>query len=201
MCFIALLIMQHVSGSQLMGARCRGTTVCLSPLPIHNRHMRMDTRLIRPPKLEIKPRSLILDALGVVQYFDQERQIVISHQPARTLLHTVHPKHTGVPVAPIRSVGVGRPHPWSRVRYLPKKTEFAFEQEFREGGSRVRGAVEVCEAEGVRVAGVGTQEAIGTREVFRYLLTMLAFSRVRSSTALDEADLRPAYRHYLGPIA
>ncbi len=141
--------MQHVFPSQLLHALHRSTTVRLIPLPIHNRHMRIHPRLIRPPKLKIKPRRLILNTLRIMQHLDQKRQIVIRHQPPRTLLRTVHPQHSRIPIATIYSIRVGRPHARAGGGYLAKETEFAFEEEFCEGGARMRCAVEVCEAEGV----------------------------------------------------
>lgn len=139
-----------------MRAGSRSTTVTFIPFPIHNRHMRVDMCLIRPTKLKIEPRSFILDPLGIMQDFDQEREIMIGHQPTCALFDTVHPKYSRISIAAICGIGVRRPHAWTARWHLAKEAEFAFEEKLRECRLRVRRAVEVCEAERVRVAGIRT---------------------------------------------
>ena len=86
-----------------------------------------------------------------MQDFNQKRQIMIRHFPPNTILHQIHTQHARkIAIADVFALRVRRPDP--QRGHLAKEAELAVEEELGESGSGDRGAVVVCEAEGVGVA-------------------------------------------------
>lgn len=81
---------------------------------------------------------------------------MIGYQPTCALFDRFHRKYSRISIAAICGIGVRRPHAWTGRWHLAKEAEFAFEEKLRECQPRVCRAVEVCEAERIRVAGIRT---------------------------------------------